>query len=112
MADREHSPAYLALKPNGKRILHLIEEERPKFPDRKIEPLHIRKERQALESEQAMKDYKHTQEAARERMAALRAERQAREGQQAKEHRCSFSFQTASASSARSWCPSSLRSCC
>ena len=59
--------------------------ERPKFPDRKIEPLHIRKERQFLESVQAMKDYKHMQQAVRERMVALRAERLARERQRTEE---------------------------
>jgi hypothetical protein len=47
------------------------------FPDRRIEPLNVRRERQSIEAVQAMKDYKHT--AARERMAALRGERLARE---------------------------------
>jgi hypothetical protein len=52
-----------------------------KSPNRKIEPLNIRRDRQLLESTQAMKDYKHTQQAARERMATLRQERLKREAQ-------------------------------
>ena len=49
------------------------------FPDRKIEPLEVRRQRRVLEGSQAMKDYKQTQAAVRERMAALRAERLSRE---------------------------------
>jgi len=60
----------------------VVFKERARFPDRKIDPLHIRKERQSLEGVQAMKDYKHMQQAVRERMAVLRAERLAREVQQ------------------------------
>jgi hypothetical protein len=56
--------------------------ERAKFPERKIEPLDQRRKRQVLEASQAMKDYKHTQQAVRERMAALRDERLAREAQE------------------------------
>ena len=48
------------------------------FPDRKIEPLDVRRRRQSVEGAQAMKDYRRSQEAARERMAALKAERLAR----------------------------------
>jgi hypothetical protein len=54
---------------------------RPTFADRTIEPLEARKKRQAFEGSQAMKDYRRSQEAARERMATLRAERLAREAQ-------------------------------
>jgi len=51
---------------------------RADFPDRKIEPLDVRRRRQSVEGAQAMKDYRRTQEAARERMAALKPERLAR----------------------------------
>jgi hypothetical protein len=61
----------------------VIMRERSKFPERKLEPLDERRKRQALEGSQAMKDYKHTQQAVRERMAALRAERLARDAQRA-----------------------------
>jgi hypothetical protein len=57
----------------------VVMKDRLKFPDRKIEPLNVRRDRQSIEGAQAMKDYKHTRQAARERMAALRAERLARE---------------------------------
>jgi hypothetical protein len=53
--------------------------QREGFPDREIETLPVRKKRQAVEASQAKKDYLHMQEAVRERMAALRAERLARE---------------------------------
>jgi hypothetical protein len=43
------------------------------------EPLQQRKQRQLVEGSQAMEDYRRTQEAARDRMAELRAERQRRE---------------------------------
>jgi hypothetical protein len=43
------------------------------------EPLQQRKQRQQVEATQAMKDYRRAQDAARERMAALRAERLERE---------------------------------
>jgi hypothetical protein len=45
---------------------------RAEFPDRKIEPLDVRRRRQSIEGAQAMKDYRRTQEVARERMAALK----------------------------------------
>jgi hypothetical protein len=48
------------------------------FTDRKIEPLAIRKRRQAIEAPQAMLDYLRAQQAARDQMAALRKERLAR----------------------------------
>ena len=51
---------------------------RADFPDRKIEPLDVRRRRQSVEGAQAMKDYRRTQEAARERMAALKVQRLAR----------------------------------
>jgi hypothetical protein len=50
------------------------------FTDRKIEPLAIRKRRQAIEAPQAMQDYLRAQQAARDQMAALRKERLARSG--------------------------------
>jgi hypothetical protein len=53
----------------------VVMKDRPTFPDRKIEPLNVRRDRHAIEGKQAMKDYRHTQQAVRERMAALRAER-------------------------------------
>ena len=53
---------------------------RADFPDRKIEPLDVQRRRQSVEGAQAMKDYRRTQEAARERMAALKTERLARLG--------------------------------
>ena len=52
---------------------------RADFPDRKIEPLDVRRRRQSIEGAQAMKDYRRTQEVARERMAALKGKRLARE---------------------------------
>jgi len=60
----------------------VVMRERSKFPDRKIEPLDLRRKRLVLEASQAMKDYKHTQQAVRERMAALRDERLARDAQE------------------------------
>ena len=56
----------------------VVKRERTKFPNRTIEPLQVRKERQTIEAVQAMKDYRYTQQAVRERMAALRAERLAK----------------------------------
>jgi len=52
---------------------------RTDFPDRKIEPLDVRRRRQSVEGAQAMKDYRRTQEAARKRMAAPKAARLAGE---------------------------------
>jgi hypothetical protein len=52
---------------------------REKFPERQLEPLELRRRRQAIEAPKAMKDYLQAQSAARERMAALRSERLARE---------------------------------
>ena len=49
---------------------------RADFSDRKIEPLDVRRRRQSVEGAQAMQDYRRTQEAAQERMAALKAERE------------------------------------
>ena len=49
------------------------------FPDRKIEPLEVRRRRQSIEGAQAMKDYRRTQEVPRERIAALKETRPARE---------------------------------
>ena len=60
----------------------MVMRERSKFSDRKVEPLDLRRKRQVLEASQAMKDYKHTQQAVRERMAALRDERLARDAQE------------------------------
>ena len=54
---------------------------KPTFPDRQIEPLAMRRQRRAAEAPQAMADYRRTQDAVRERMAALREERLAREAQ-------------------------------
>jgi hypothetical protein len=48
--------------------------------DRKIEPIELRRKRQKIEASQAMTDYIRAQQAARDRLAALRAERLAREG--------------------------------
>jgi hypothetical protein len=62
----------------------VVMKERAKFPDRKIEPLNVRRDRQSIEGAQAMKDYKYTQQAARERMAALRLERLARQAEEKK----------------------------
>ena len=62
--------------------MRVVMRERSKFPDRKIEPLDLRRKRQVLEASQAMKDYKHTQQAVRERMAALRDERLTRDAQE------------------------------
>jgi hypothetical protein len=50
-----------------------------KFPDRILEPLAVRKKRQAEEGSQAMADYRRTERATCQRMAALRAERLARD---------------------------------
>ena len=46
------------------------------------EPLAKRKQRQAIEGSEAMRDYKHTQDAARDRLRVLRGERLAREAKQ------------------------------
>ena len=50
-----------------------------KFPERMIEPLAVRRRRQAQEGSEAMADYRRTQIAVRERIHALRAERLARD---------------------------------
>ena len=47
--------------------------------DRKVEALAARRRRQSIEGSQAMADFRRTQNAVRERMAALREERLARE---------------------------------
>ena len=57
----------------------VIMKPRQKFSDRQIEPLELRPRKHAVEAPQAMKDYLQAQGAARERMAALRDERLARE---------------------------------
>jgi hypothetical protein len=62
----------------------VIMKEREKFPNRTVEPLRVRRERQSVEGAQAMKDYKYTQQAARDRMAALRLERLARQAEEKK----------------------------
>ena len=49
------------------------------FSDRKVETLAARRRKQSIEGSQAMADYRRTQNAVRERMAALREERLARE---------------------------------
>lgn len=51
---------------------------RDDFPDRKIEPLDVRRKRQAEEGAQALLDYRNAQRAVFERMVALRRERLAR----------------------------------
>jgi hypothetical protein len=60
----------------------LVMKQRDRFPDRDIEPLEVRRKRRAAEAPEAMKDYLRTQEAARERLAALREERLVREAKQ------------------------------
>jgi hypothetical protein len=57
----------------------LVIKPKEQFPDRKVESLEVRKKRHAIEAPQAMKDYLRAQQVARERMAALRQERLARE---------------------------------
>jgi hypothetical protein len=47
--------------------------------DRKIEPIELRRKRQRIEGAQAMAAYIRAQEAARDQLSALRAERLARE---------------------------------
>jgi hypothetical protein len=54
---------------------------RADFPNRKLECLEARRRKQAIEAPLAMKDYLRAQEAVRERMAALRAARLARDAQ-------------------------------
>jgi hypothetical protein len=51
------------------------------FPDRKLEDLAARRKRQEIEGREAAKDYRLAQEAARDRMAALREQRLARDAQ-------------------------------
>jgi hypothetical protein len=51
------------------------------FPDRKLENLAVRRKRQEIEGREAVKDYRLAQQAARDRMAALRQQRLAREAQ-------------------------------
>ena len=54
-------------------------------PNPKSLALKKRRAAQAVEGAQAMREYKKTTEASRERLARLRAERQAREAQTARE---------------------------
>jgi hypothetical protein len=49
------------------------------FQRPRAEPLEVRKKRAAIEGSQALADYRRAQEAARERLIALREERLARE---------------------------------
>ena len=60
----------------------IVRKQRDRFRDRNIEPLEIRRKRRAAEAPEAMKDYLRAQEAARERLAALREERLAREAKE------------------------------
>jgi hypothetical protein len=53
--------------------------QREVYSDRKVEALAVRRRKQSIEGSQAMADYLRTQNAVRERMAALREERLARE---------------------------------
>jgi hypothetical protein len=53
----------------------LMMRERATFPDRKIEPLDVRRKRQAEEGAVAIKEYRAAQLAVFERMVALRRER-------------------------------------
>jgi hypothetical protein len=48
------------------------------FPDRKVEPLDVRRKRQAEEGAQAVVEYRNARRAVLERMVALRRERLAR----------------------------------
>jgi hypothetical protein len=48
------------------------------LPERTIEPLDVRRKRQAEEGAQALKDYQNAQRAVFERMVALRRQRLAR----------------------------------
>ena len=60
----------------------IVKKKRACFPDRTIEPLQVRRQRRAAEAPEAVKDYLRAQEAARQRLAALREERLAREAQE------------------------------
>jgi hypothetical protein len=60
----------------------VVSKNRDRFLDRNIEPLHVRRQRRAAVAPEAMKDYLRAQEAARERLAALREERLAREAKE------------------------------
>jgi hypothetical protein len=53
----------------------LMMRERATFPDRKIEPLDVRRKRQSEEGAVAIKEYQAAQRAVFERMVALRRER-------------------------------------
>jgi len=54
-------------------------------PDPTPQPLAKRKQRQAIEGSEAMKDYRCAQQAARERLKSLREDRIAREAKQREE---------------------------
>jgi hypothetical protein len=60
----------------------IVKKRRDRFRDPNIEPLEVRRKKRAAEAPEAMKDYLRAQEAARERLAALREERLAREVKQ------------------------------
>jgi hypothetical protein len=53
----------------------VVMKQRDKFPDRKIEPLDVRRKRHSEEGALAMKEYRAAQGAVFERMVALRRER-------------------------------------
>jgi hypothetical protein len=53
----------------------LMKRERATFPDRKIEPLDVRRKRQSEEGAVAIKEYRTAQRAVFERMIALRRQR-------------------------------------
>jgi len=56
-----------------------------RFSRPQVEPIDVRRKRQAVEGAQAMKDYRRSQEVARERMAALKGQRLARRADLEKE---------------------------
>jgi hypothetical protein len=60
----------------------IVRKQRDRFRDRNIEPMEVRRKRLAAEAPEAMKDYLRAQQAARERLAALREERLAREAKE------------------------------
>jgi len=59
----------------------VTKKQRQVYPDRKIEPAAVRRERQSVEASRAMADYLRTRAAVRERLAVLRCERLAREAE-------------------------------
>ena len=60
----------------------IVRKQQDRFRDRNIEPLEVRRKKRAAEAPEAMKDYLRAQEAARERLVALREERLAREAKE------------------------------